>query len=634
MQLLGVNQLQQPQLGQRAVGPQARVPVGVLEVGLGGQAGGFPGAVRHRHAKYRRQAELLPEHPVHRRRAPRAAAQVAQEAGRRLLVVLARAFEVAVAIAQALVVFLQQPLGLLRVGGGFRLAHLRRRGPERQLGQPLAAAGTQAQAFQAVGAVDRKLIDPIGDLALHRLLPIPRQSVAGGAHVAVELVEGDVHGAHALHVAQLLELHAQVRRQRLVDDQARPVVGADRHAPVQIAANPVQQRQRVVAAQQPGDELLHQQLRAGHAERELRRHDERNAGPVQHVRHAGAGDQHRAGVAAVAGGQRHHGGPMDAAVDKLGKGAREAVARDDFVFAGRGVQLQAIRAFLDVLVGHAMGEQMDVGVVVLRALLDDLVEARVAPDGQQAFEVFTASVGGADGRLVRALQIRPDRSDQRLAVAGEGAAELARVGRDEQDARLRRPMDLAVRCVAGATRDDHRHARLQREPAFGPVGRADRNLRQLEGQQGQLGRRQHQPEMHQGVGAGGVGAQRARQTRYRAEHAGDLDAQVAHHRAAVACVFVDAHLPQSAQESLVLEGHVHDAGLGAIADAQVGGQRRQELIVRGPGAQQLDLDRANLNLTAHRGMFLLFLDRRATLAAASSGLVAPALVFECRLGEA
>ena len=262
------------------------------------------------------------------------------------------------------------------------------------------------------------------------------------------------------------------------------------------------------------------------------------------------------------------------------------------------------------VVGGAMGQHMDVGVAVPAAFLHHVLEVRVLQDGQPAAVLLALAVL-AEAVVEAALQIvggqkGPDGIQHGGAVGREGDAVGdvgIGVGGDEEDARLLQPAEAARRQIARAPRDHHRHPGLQGQPALGPAGRADRHLGQLEGQRGQLRGRQHQAQMHEGVTAARVAGQRAGQAGYRAQHLGHLDA----HGAQLGQLFLGvgagaiAHRIHAPHKGVVLEGQGHDAGLGLVADAQIQGQRRQQLVVRRARAQQLDGHGADLDLIAHGG---------------------------------
>ena len=284
----------------------------------------------------------------------------------------------------------------------------------------------------------------------------------------------------ALRVARLVELEV-VQVQRFIDHQAGPVVVAGFHGAVQARAHAVHQHPGVLAPQQAAVELTHHQHRAGLGQRELRGQHQRHTRLVQHMRDAGTRGHHGfAAVAAVAGGQRHHVGAVDAAAHHARYGTGQAFARDDTVAR---VQAQPEAAVALRNVGGAVGQHMDVGVAVVRTFGPQLVDARLLQDGQPFAEGFAPATIAERGLAVGGKQKGPHGSDHGPAVLCKGHA-VGRlrvgVGSHEQNPRILQPGKVARRHVARAPRDDHRHPRLQRHPAFGPGGGADRHLRELE----------------------------------------------------------------------------------------------------------------------------------------------------------
>ena len=145
---------------------------------------------------------------------------------------------------------------------------------------------------------------------------------------------------------------------------------------------------------------------------------------------------------------------------------------------------------------------------------------------------------------------------------------------------------------------------MKGEPVLAGHTVRHRRLRELERQQRQLRSRERQTQMDERSALVQIGRQRAGQSRHAAEELPHLGAQVVQHRQAILGIsgFI-AKLLQQAIEASVLVGNVDDAGPGIAADGEIRRERREQLIVRWPGSQKLDVHQPNRGIFKHRSPY-------------------------------
>ena len=184
------------------------------------------------------------------------------------------------------------------------------------------------------------------------------------------------------------------------------------------------------------------------------------------------------------------------------------------------------------------------------------------------------------------------------------------ISRHEQNSRHVRPDHAFGGYGADVAGEAHRRPGLDREPALGRGIRTERTFRDLERQQRELGRRERQPKMNEQSGLTGIDRQTAGKARNRAEDAAHVDADVVQHGETIARIAgLVAQLLQLSLERCVFVRNRHDAGARVATHREVLRERRQQLVLRWPGAQELDVDEANLDVVSH-GHFLQWDPRR------------------------
>ena len=137
--------------------------------------------------------------------------------------------------------------------------------------------------------------------------------------------------------------------------------------------------------------------------------------------------------------------------------------------------------------------------------------------------------------------------------------------------------------------------------ASGPIG----SLASSNGRWREFRGGQREAQVDQRALPRGIGRQRPRQSGHGTEDAPHVATDLVQHRQAIAGVAgLVAQFLQLALEHRVLVGHLDHARPRVAADGEVLRQRRQQLIVRRAGSQELDVDRPHLDFVRHHRSFL------------------------------
>ncbi len=565
---------QQIELGEARVGPRALLEARVRAVQVGAQLRRRPlplvGVLR----EHRGERNRLHEHPVKRRDALHRPAVVHEEPPHRFAVIAVR--------------LLEQVEWIVELRTAVRRP---RRERERGLREALARARAKSQAFDGVLPVERHAAQRVRHAVAQHL----QRLVGLRGHRPVDPLQCCVHRTARLLIAQPVELLAQRMRQRLVHDEARPVVPHRRVPRVQLGARPLQQQQRMLAPQQPLIERAHERYGAFHAERELRGDDERNARLVQRMREARSGNGDRADVGAVAARDAHHGRAVHAIFADRDQRARESLAGYDVGRAVLAAQNEAVRTARR-LVLVAVREDVHVRIGDALAFVEHVGKRRVFEHREELADLLAAARLDAL-YVVRAKRL--DRRRQRLVVLVV-RNDIAR-RRYEQDARRLRPHDAFRRDRADVARKTHRRPRLHGEPALGGRRRPHRHLGELERQVRELRSRQREPQVHERRRAVGIDTERTGQAGHRAKDPAHVDADIVEHRESIGGVSgLIAQLLQAPLERRLLVRHRDDAGAGIAAHREIWSQRRQQLVVRRSRTQELGVDGSNPDRVGHR----------------------------------
>ena len=409
-------------------------------------------------------------------------------------------------------------------------------------------------------------------------------------HGVVDPFECRVHRPPGLQVHDRVELIVEHLRQRLVDDEACPVVPVAVVACVELRARPLHHVQRVLSPEQTGVQRLRERHRTLDAERELRPDDQRDAGRVDGMGEARARDHHRSHVAAVAARDGDDRGAMTDAHD----GADEAFAGHDVGRPGVVAHREAVR-LLRHHVEVAVRQDVDVRVGLRAALALQFGERRVDENGQQIAELLARVGGLARGLVAIRILERLDRRNERGPVLEE--RDVVRIAGDEEHPRPRRPHHVIGRHRADVARERDGRTRLDRD---GRSARSDRHLRELERQERELGGRQREPQMHERVALVAVRRELAGEARHRLEHPSEIRPDLVQHVEPIALVArLVAQLLEAPLEHTMLVRNTHHVDPRLVADAEILRVGREQLVVRASRTEELDIHAADANRAGH-----------------------------------
>ncbi len=196
----------------------------------------------------------------------------------------------------------------------------------------------------------------------------------GRLHRKVDPLERRVDRPPGLEIPGAFELLGERLRQRLVDDEARPVVPARRVARVQLRPDLLEEQQRIASPQQSAVQRRDQRNGTLDAQRKLRRDDERHTALMERMGEARARTHDRPDVAAVATCHGDDGGAMDPAIVDGRERAGEPFAGDDVGLLVRAPQHESIRIARRI-VEVAVAQQVNMRVPRFATLPEDVGRA-------------------------------------------------------------------------------------------------------------------------------------------------------------------------------------------------------------------------------------------------------------------